>query len=426
MINQITKSIFLLIITFSLYFGLSGQQAPKGSLVLVGGALKSDNADVYNTFINLGGGKEKIHIAIIPAASIVPAQSGNSTKKMFQQYGVPGDHIKVFPLAVADDPSTKDCDEQKWSQNSFDKKLAREILQYNAVFFVGGDQLRYRKILVDENGNDSPMLKSIRKIYQTGGVVGGTSAGTAIMSNPMILGGTPVETIIHGAEYQETPKNKGPEKKVWLTHGFGLFPHGIVDQHFLKRGRAARLIPAMFLFKDKINRSLGFGVDEDTALIYSQNTIQIAGRSGILVIDIANANVTQTPHGPKAENIILHYLEPGDTYNPITGEFHINPKRKKIKPGKEYYKNYPLDTNILRTGGFKEILTGGLVDNKQDASEGLCFTLDKTGSGTGMRMVFKKTPRTEGYYGKIRGSESFSALNVRLDFFPVSVRIKNI
>jgi hypothetical protein len=255
-------------------------------------------------------------------------------------------------------------------------------------------------------------------------VIGGTSAGAAIMSDPMIISGNPVEAITAGVVFQEIPSGPEPEKKARLTRGFGFFKDGIIDQHFLKRGRMGRLIPAVLHAQKQQKHSLGFGVDEDTAIVYRNHTVEVIGTSGILIIDTSTAKMKETQWGPKAENIILHYLEGGDSFNLETGEFLINAGRKKIKKGKEYYKKYPLDTNIFGKDAVKEILTAGLVDNYQDRSEGLSFTLDKEGSGIGMQFIFKKTDKTIGYFGKIDGKETFSALHVAVDFFPITVSIK--
>jgi cyanophycinase len=419
------KQIHLVIIFFlgiTLFAGKGGKVS--GSLVIIGGALNPDNHAIYNKFIELGKGKDNIRIAIIPAASINPVKSGQSYIRDFMRYGVPESHIKIFPLAVKDDPSTKEVNEAQWSKNGSNKELAEEMRQYNAVFLVGGDQARYRETLIDGNGRDLPLLESIREIFQKGGVIGGTSAGAAIMSDPMIISGNAVEAITAGVVFQEIPSGPEPEKKARLTRGFGFFKDGIIDQHFLKRGRMGRLIPAVLHAQKQQKHSLGFGVDEDTAIVYRNHTVEVIGTSGILIIDTSTAKMKETQWGPKAENIILHYLEGGDSFNLETGEFLINAGRKKIKKGKEYYKKYPLDTNIFGKDAVKEILTAGLVDNYQDRSEGLSFTLDKEGSGIGMQFIFKKTDKTIGYFGKIDGKETFSALHVAVDFFPITVSIK--
>jgi cyanophycinase len=409
-------------------FLYSGQDNPNhgGSLVIIGGALQLDNETVYQKFIELGGGKNNIRIAIIPAASVSPVKNGISYINDFQHYGVPDDHIKVFPVAVKDDPSTKEVNETLWSKNAFKKELAEEMLNYTAVFFVGGDQARYLETLIDKDGNDSPLLAAIRQVFEKGGVIGGTSAGAAIMSDPMICGGNPLNAMIQGAVYQADacPKEGG----AFLTKGLGFFDFGLVDQHFLKRGRCGRLIAALLQLK---NVSLGMGVDEDTAAVYDSKTktIEVMGSSGILLVDTRNAIPTHPQPGTKVQNIILHYLEEGDIYSIETGKFSINPDRKKIETGKEYHKTYPLHTDIFGKDAITDIITAGLADNQQTESVGLAFTLEPDkknspySSGKGVKLVFKKDRHTAGYWARIKGKSSYSVLHIRLDIIPVIVRI---
>ena len=42
------------------------------------------------------------------------------------------------------------------------------------------------------------MLAAIRAAQAAGGLVAGSSAGAAMMSQPMILGGTSIESVVHG------------------------------------------------------------------------------------------------------------------------------------------------------------------------------------------------------------------------------------
>lgn len=400
--------------------------------MIIGGALKADNADVYNTFIQLGGGKDRVRIAIIPAASGAPVKSGTSYIEDFEKYGVPAANIKLFPVAVKDDPSTKEVDESTWRGNGSDKELAKEMRDYTAVFFVGGDQERYLQTLVTTEGKDTPLLAAIRKVFARGGVLGGTSAGAAIMSDPMICGGAPIDAVLTQAVYKKDacPKDGG----VKLTKGLGFFTHGLTGQHFLKRGRMGRMIPALFYLKKAMPAAytgLAFGVDEDTALIYKSKgqTIEVAGRSGILVTDTRKAEGKRHYFGLRAGNIILHYLEAGDVYHLETGAFSIDKNRKKIQKGKEYYKTSPLETDILGKDAVKRILTVGLADCLQSYAEGIAFFLPgedaKMGvhTGRGVKMTFTKTGDTSGYWGKVSGRDTYSVLHVRLDFTPIKIKI---
>jgi cyanophycinase len=419
-----TSILFILsIIFFSSVILFAGQEA-KGGLVIIGGALNENNKAVYDKFSQLGGGKENIRIAIIPAATETPAKTGQYYVHDFARFGIPENRITVFPLAVKDDPSTKEVDESQWSKNGSNKELAEKMRQYTAVFFVGGDQARYRETLIDAQGNDLPLLAAIREVYDKGGVLAGTSAGAAIMSDPMFIDGNPVEAINGGVLYQLCPSGTAPKKKAWLSKGLGFFKGGIIDQHFLKRGRLGRLIPMLMYCREQKKHTLGFGVDEDTALVCQGNTVEVLGSSGVLIVDVAKTVVKDTPYGPKGENVILHYLEAGDSFNLETGRFSIDAGRKPIEKGKEYYETYSLDTNILGGDSVKEIVTTGLADNLQEKSEGLSFVLEKDGSGLGMQMIFRKTKDTVGYSGSVGDRETYSALNVALDFFPITVQVR--
>ena len=47
-------------------------------------------------------------------------------------------------------------------------------------------------------GVETPLLAAIRAAQAAGGLVAGSSAGAAMMSQPMILGGTSIESVVHG------------------------------------------------------------------------------------------------------------------------------------------------------------------------------------------------------------------------------------
>ena len=75
-----------------------------------------------------------------------------------------------------------------------------------------------------------------------GGVIGGTSAGAAIMSRMMIVSG---------------------RTEAKLGQGFDFLPGAVIDQHFLKRNRIKRLLGVVRSHPDLI----GLGIDESTALV---------------------------------------------------------------------------------------------------------------------------------------------------------------
>src|SRR5207244_2058174 len=97
-----------------------------------------------------------------------------------------------------------------------DAKFCEPLDAATAVWFSGGDQSRitaaYKGTLVE---------KKLHTLFARGGVIGGTSAGAAVLSDVMITGGNP---------------------KATTAAGFGFLPGFVVDQHFVKRDRKARLV----------------------------------------------------------------------------------------------------------------------------------------------------------------------------------------
>lgn len=396
----------------------------KGSLVIMGGGIDSALDRIYRRFIELGGGVQHIRLAIIPAGSAEPANSGRLNADDFVKLGVPAEHIRVFPVSILDDPTTQDVDETQWARNGYDEALARDMLGYTAVYFVGGDQIRYNQTLKKASGEDTPLLASIRKVYSDGGVIGGSSAGAAMMSDPMICDGYSMKALIAGAAFKPDacPEAKG----VSLANGLGFFSAGLVDQHFLKRGRIGRTLIALYALP---RVSLGIGIDEDTAAVCRGDTVEVLGSSAILVTDVAAAKAAgdltwSTDGGFRAKGVILHYLEEGDQFNLATRTPIPFRERKPIAKGKEANAGYPLETNLFAPDAFRNMLVDGMAENQKDETAGLAFTLDSEGRGSGSQWTLRKTGRFAGLYASIKDIDTYSVTYVSLDVQPVSLRIK--
>ncbi|MBS4539169.1 cyanophycinase [Clostridium sp. D2Q-11] len=413
------KFISILLITIMILsmtsFGFSDNE--KGSLVIIGGALDPENEAIYNKMIELAGDKNDIKIAIIPAASSTPSKSGGLYKGDFVDlYNVPKENVKVFPIAINDDSSTEDIDESTWDKNGFNEELAQEMLNYDLVFFTGGNQLDIVKVLVQEDGTDGPVLESIKEIYDNGGVLAGSSAGAAIMTDPMIGAGSSFGALTQGTT--DTDNYDDPDdNRVFLTKGLGFLENSITDQHFLARGRFGRLITA--LIDREIN--MGYGIDENTALVLTGDELEVIGESGVMIIDTAGATYKNYGSRLSANDIRLHYLETGDKYNKKTQEFTIN-SDKETTLGYEYYSGNELNTNIFGENSVIPTITKDLVDNTEKESMGLSFDTD----GNGVKLIFNQKEDTQGYWGKIDGRESYAATNVYLDILPIKVQIKEM
>ena len=398
----------------------------KGSLVISGGNLTSSLDRIHLRLIELGGGAEHIRLAIIPAGSVEPAVSGRENAADFIRLGVPAERIRIFPLAVLDDPASKDIDEAQWIGNGFNEALANDMLDYTAVYFVGGDQIRYTQTLKGPKGEDSPLLSSIRRIYAAGAVIGGSSAGAAMMCDPMICDGYSMKALMNGAAFKidSCPEAKG----LSLSSGLGFFSGGVVDQHFLKRGRVGRLLMALYAMPKVW---LGVGIDEDTAAVCRGETIEVLGSSGVLIVDTSSAKATgnlnwSTATGLKAQDIVLHYLEEGDSFNLATRAPLPHPERKSIEKGKEANVDYPLETNLFAPDAFRNMLLDGMAENQKGETSGISFILDRDSRGKGSQWTLRKTARTGAYYASIKDVDTYTVTYVALEVQPVSIRVKKI
>ena len=252
--------------------------AKSGTLVIVGGGLSPDNADIHRAFIDEAKGGT---IAIIPSASGEPQASLDTFAANLVQHGVDRARIIEVHLAEVDDPATT-LDEAAWAANAGRADEIAKISSASAIWFTGGDQARTLRLLMN-NGKDSPMLTAIRKRLAAGAVIGGTSAGAAIMGTGMIICGDPRranEAI--SSDPADCAAPEGRSEPLVLGRGLGLLPGHVADQHFGQRSRLPRLLRAM-----ACGAGQGIGIDEDTALVVdlASRRASVLGSGRVTVVE---------------------------------------------------------------------------------------------------------------------------------------------
>lgn len=405
--------------------GMVFGQVGHGSLVIAGGGLSPDNKNVYDRMVDLAGGPEEASFAIIPAASGVPVNSYEFIRKVLVSYGVKQENVHLIPISLKDDENTKDADESRWATNGNDMALAATVRACSAVWFTGGDQMRVMKALVGPDGVKTPVLEAVWEVYNRGGVIGGTSAGAALMSEVMIGNGTSLGALQLGVITDNGPENE-ETPALLLSAGMGFFPEGIVDQHFNARARLGRLVVALMESRNKC--SLAFGVDENTALIYSASdrTLSVSGKAGVTIINASEASFTRIGGLPAVSNLSVSYLEEGDTYAVPSGE--LTPAQgKKPTRGNEYYNRInPAWGGILSQNGatFPDVITINLIDNKAVES---VSNLSFADNGIGFLLTFTKKPSSQGFYAESDSEEDlYTVQDVRLDINPVKVNISPV
>ncbi|MDX1838781.1 cyanophycinase [Legionella taurinensis] len=180
-----------------------------------------------------------------------------------------------------------------------DKMEAREkiyldrIEQADGIFFTGGDQFRLATIL-----GGTPLIDRIRERYvgDKTFIVAGTSAGAMVMSSIMITEGGEEEALM--------------ESDLKTSSGLGFLQNCIIDTHFIKRGRFARLAHAIIINPDQ----LGVGLGEDTALIIKNGSEAECRGSGMVVIidgkSIRQTNISTVKEDDAVyvENLKVHLL----------------------------------------------------------------------------------------------------------------------
>lgn len=397
---------------------------PTGSLVIAGGGMEPDNAAVYNRLIELAGGKENASFAVIPTAGGAPVQSFVLFRNTLLSYGVKAENIHLVHLAVVDDDSTTNVDESTWKNNGDDLSVAKQVSNCSCVWFTGGDQLRTTSALYHADGSRTPVLEAVWQVFLKGGVIGGTSAGAAIMSDPMIGGGNSMAALTKGVVTVIPEVDFEESSGVLITRGLGFFPLGMVDQHFEVRARIGRLIMAML--HSKVN--IGFGIDENTALIYNGKTskLEVAGASGITMINTSQAKVEYHQNMPLIRQVWVSYLENGDSYDILSQKVIPAAGKKSVAGHENYNVADPLQTGMLSPSAtdFKRLITHFLADNKgTEKVENLNFA----GKEQGFVVTLQKTHDTECFYtDKPDGEDHYTVTGVTLDINPVKINYSPI
>ncbi len=396
-------------------------QAGSGTLVIVGGALDPDNEQIFESLIEAAPGTTP-RFAIIPAASGYASDSAERFRIRLESHGVPRKQIDTVKLAMVDDPETDDIDESTWSSNASNPAEIDKIRNADAIWFTGGDQLRTTSLLLHDDGVETPMLTAIRNRLASGAVIGGTSAGAAIMSSPMIGRGDPLQSLLLSPISAVQIGHDTDTGALALADGLGFLPNSIVDQHFDRRHRFGRLARALAEGGDR--GRLGIGVDENTAIIVSLETgeARIVGEAGVTIIDASSAKWA-TAGAFAVTNLRVHYLSDGDT---------IDLYKRSIVPagGKAPTKdNENFDTPAAGGAGIlspaislRSILTRHLTDNSStDSFEHVTFD----GTGKGVRLRFVQDGETDAWLGQDRaGEDRYTVTSVRMDIEPVSVVVE--
>lgn len=88
---------------------------------------------------------------------------------------------------------------------------------------------------------------------------------------------------------------------VKMEPGMAFLPGVVIDQHFAQRGRIGRLLSAVA--QQPVN--LGFGIDENTAVVVSNRQFEVVGEGAVTVIDVSEITHTNIDQILKDEDLAL-------------------------------------------------------------------------------------------------------------------------
>ncbi len=264
---------------------------PAGTIFMVGGGPQPES--LVREFIQLAGGPGRARIVVFAMASEEGLTGGQEKADQLNGFGASARNVYV----------TRD-------QADTDS-IATLLADATGIWFGGGDQVRLANSLLG-----TKTAAAIHARYRAGAVIGGTSAGAAIMSTPMITGD---ERRRGGDRYPADSDQVFitiDRENVVTMNGLGLVTTAIVDQHFIRRKRENRLLS--LVLEGPVR--LGAGIDESTALIVEPDgRWRTSGASSVVIFDARQATRTANGGPLGGSDIRTHILPPGSRFDPITG-----------------------------------------------------------------------------------------------------------
>jgi len=258
--------------------GAPGQ--PKGHLVLNGGGGEAE--PFWPRIFELAGGKGAA-IVILPTAS-ERAETGQEYVEELKVLGATG--MRAIELRTREDASRPE--------------FLAAIAAAKVIFFTGGDQSKITAAILG-----TPAEAAIRKVYDEGGVLAGSSAGLACMSRVMLTGEGDF-TVLRGGNVE-------------VKEGLGYVTEAILDQHFVARQRQNRLISVVLEHPELP----GIGVDEKTSIwIRPDRTFEVMGDGWVMIFDARKSAVRKSGEGNRklaADEMVTRILVSGDRFDLKSG-----------------------------------------------------------------------------------------------------------
>jgi cyanophycinase len=243
-----------------------------GTLVLIGGATTARGA-ALGAFVNLASAADKGPVVALTTASSNPQASARRWRRDLRTAGF--EHVRI-PIVAA-------------REQASDPRIVKMIEESSGIFLGGGNQIQLISVL-----SGTPVAEAIWSHYARGGVVGGTSAGAAALT----------ELTLAGNEIDE----EGKLVEQYIGPGLGLLGFkALIDTHFTQRRRLYRLFVAIAANPE----IMGLGLDEDTAMVVKGELATVVGRGGVTFVDGRSVRFDNADEVTKGRQLTLSSLRVG-------------------------------------------------------------------------------------------------------------------
>ena len=239
---------------------------------MIGGAC-TPTGEALGAFVKLAAGREGGPIVVITSASRDVRGSAAHWRGDLKIAGVTD--VETPIIETREDACRRD--------------IAKLVAKARGVFLGGGDQV---KLITTLSG--TPVGDAIWDNYVSGGVVCGTSAGAAALT----------ELTLAGNEVDE----EGNLVEQYIGPGLGLLHFKtLIDTHFSQRRRLYRLFVAIAGYPE----IMGLGIDEDTAMIVRGEVGKVVGHGGVTFVDGRTVKFDNAEEVTKGRQLTLSSLRVG-------------------------------------------------------------------------------------------------------------------
>ncbi len=260
----------------------------QGKLLLIGGGSEksSENSWNYNAYkwaVDKSANKKVAIIAYGTADNWLPDYFVN------QCGAAEATNFNISNSTTADDQTTYD-----------------DLMACDVIFLKGGDQYNYYSTY-----KGTKTEQAIEDKFAEGGVICGTSAGLAVLSEVVF-------TAKNGSAYPDDCIKNPYHSDIQLTNDFfPFFPGYLFDSHFTIRARFGRLVAFMANWKFNQDESIvGIGVDEMTAMSIDENNLgTVYGIGTVNIYTAISENTFSQNNKLLADSIQVNQLLQGCTIN---------------------------------------------------------------------------------------------------------------